>query len=504
MVLTSAILFLICLSKIRLTNKFLILISVIGIIVCLSLPNYKDVLQTIKISETVSQKRSLSNRITSLSFIKPALKENPFLGVGTGNYSLSVNKYMFEDDNNNFTNFAPNIFSQIILEKGMIGISLWMIFVMSFLIMFFKNKKPEPNNKIQLCILLFLFVILIREISFPSYFRSSNIQLTVAVFIAIFVNSNQSPILSLKKYQICFPGLIIILFTISIGFYLIFENDRKNFDLFLSALKIENFDEAETCLKKTRKITPTHIYLANLNWKKFLKYNEIKYLENANKCLENAISSNSNDIRLQHDRAIILYFMKKYDECKNILANLAESFPDNTLYQLSFGKFLYVNGEKELSSKYFAKAMELTPSILEKFKIDLFSTIDIATTEYITKNIQYDISSMPDDPILLAKYGKLHYCLGNFSLAKRYLSQAVKTLPNLELPWYYLQMIAFRENDAEQYHDLVKKVKLFGTQIPSTEFANNINWFSNYYIKFQTWYNANWDLELLDINWNVK
>ena len=104
-------------------KKVLLVIS-LALIVSV-LPYKKEIVQTFKMTETISQQRSLNSRIANTSIIKDVLTEVPFMGAGLGNYTLITNKYVFENDNVLFTSVPPNIFVQLLAEKGIIGFLLW-------------------------------------------------------------------------------------------------------------------------------------------------------------------------------------------------------------------------------------------------------------------------------------------------------------------------------------------------------------------------------------------
>jgi len=62
-------------------------------------------------------------------------------------------------------------------------------------------------------------------------------------------------------------------------------------------------------------------------------------------------------------------------------------------------------------------------------------------SEYLEEIIVKKIEISNCDPITLAKYGKILLYIGDASDSYRLLSEAVRLLPNLVLPWYYLGKI---------------------------------------------------------------
>lgn len=504
-------------STLNKKQRLLIISCCMALIALLCIPNMKDVARTIKMTETVSQKRSLAGRINALSLLEPALKENPLLGMGTANYSLAVNKYVYEDDNNTFTSFAPNILMQLLIEKGIIGALLWLTVAIIFTITLLKNIKQNTNKQKVYFTLLFFSIFVVREFSFPSYFVVLNIQLLIVVFFALSINEIQdksktySRQVNLKKSLI----LLMLSFFPAIFTYYIFDSDKNKYQNFLKAIELNKLELAETYLDNSRNIFPTWIYYSCLNWKKFQKTNNKDYLIIADNYIQKAIDANQNDPHLQHIRAIILYYKEERARSKHILASLVEEFPNNTLYRISLGNLFYIENNKESSIKQYTKAIEISPSIMEGSAWKQFEDMDPSSVEKINANIRLNIENNndDDDPILLAKSGKLYYILGDIQSSKKNLLKSVNLLPNLGQPWFYLGKISKYEKNEAMTNEYIGKAKLCGivekhirkeekVKVPggtANFYFDRYNQYSNYIIRFQIWYNAPWDYGLLEV-----
>ncbi|MBO5194665.1 MAG: O-antigen ligase family protein, partial [Bacteroidales bacterium] len=155
-------------SKIKVLKKCLYVAGLFTVCLLLSLPNGNDVLRTIKMTETVSQQRSLDYRIDAFSYLLPAMKKSPVIGVGSGRYSMAVNEFIYENDVASITDFAPNIVSQLLLEKGIVGTLLWSLIYITCFALSLRCRSKDCDGRLQLFIFMFLTVLLVREMTFPT------------------------------------------------------------------------------------------------------------------------------------------------------------------------------------------------------------------------------------------------------------------------------------------------------------------------------------------------
>lgn len=126
-------------SKMKILKKASLLVLMILPIIIFIISYNEEVFQTINFNKTASQQRSIAGRIDAIKSTKDVILGSPLIGVGTGNYSLAINTNRYEDDNNDYTSFAPNGFIQLVVEQGIIGFCLWTILLIILLIQFFQK-----------------------------------------------------------------------------------------------------------------------------------------------------------------------------------------------------------------------------------------------------------------------------------------------------------------------------------------------------------------------------
>lgn len=503
---------LIIFTKIRASKKILYVAAIVITLGCIAMPNKTDVMRTMKMTETESQRRSLAGRVHSLAFLGPALAKNPLLGVGSNNYSLAVNEYFYEDDNNSFTDFAPNIISQILIEKGIIGTVLWGAIYIICVWWLITTHTKAIDRRVPISILLLVTIILIRELTFPTLLTDIRMLIFLAIFLAIFL-SNYNNYLQVFTVKVV-PGIVItmLLYCYVISCYIVFEKDGKHYKTYISRLEEARFDDAAASLNNARNTLPTFFFRAILNWRAYNKTRDDSYLKKTEKYLLDAINQNKHDIQLQSYYAVVRYYLNDSDSARNIMKKLVAKFPNNTLYRLYLANMLYLNGECEFSASNYSQAILLSPSILEEGVQYLPVLQDTIMYNRIINDVKSSILDLPSDPILLAKYGKIWYLLGDDVHAQLYLQRAVELLPNLESPWLCLAKIAEREKDTVKLKQYQSKLKLWRYNDSMHDNAtkkndnNSPRIYNNpsYFIKFKIWYGVPMPQDILNFNIEIQ
>ena len=143
---------------------------------------------TLRMGKTVSQQRSTSGRIEMIENACAVVKEYPVTGVGRGNFTLALNPSYFEDDRVGFTSYAPNLLVQIAVEKGIVGLILYLCWAIGILFYCIRNSKI--TSWVVLC---FLLLYAVREQTFPIFFDSDSAQCLVFVLLAVMQGRETRP-----------------------------------------------------------------------------------------------------------------------------------------------------------------------------------------------------------------------------------------------------------------------------------------------------------------------
>lgn len=493
----------ICQIKIGTFKKIILFAGLLAVVSIPSILYKKEVLTTLKMTETASQKRSLENRLSSLSLLLPTVINKPILGIGANNYSLAVNEFIYEDDNRSFTNFSPNVISQLFVEKGIVGTLLWgLIIFLSIIIV--KNRRQ--NKFVSIVMIFFICILFIRELSFSCILNSLKGQIMCSILLLVFVNVNDAKDIRGKQitYKFFMP-FIVLLAGLSLFITFINRAHDSQYDKVIGYMQQGAFDDAEKVICGMRNSTPVYLLSSSLYFRLFELRKDTMFLHKGINTINKAIKENPYDTRLIYTNAVMSYYAGKEVKAEDLLRKLVGKHPNNALYNMSLGKYLYLIGNKIEAKTYISKSVILYPDALISDWSKSIKIIDSAFHNAIMEEVYNYMDIEIDNPILLAKYGKILFIEGNYLDAKLYLTKAVDILPNLIYPWSFLAIIAFSENDNMKFNEYARKAKLYvsDTDIlkknPMDSKSTFMSDISNYYIKYETWYSLRYNKQLLDI-----
>lgn len=458
--------------------KLIKLVSLVVVLIGMVFVFKDDALRTMRLVETESQQRSLQARVDAFDYTWQALKDNPWMGCGTGNYSLAVNEYTFEHNGDSFTNMAPNVFSQLLLEKGVVGTVLWGLVFLIECIMLFKYSLVD--KRIQVFFFLFLWVIFAREMSFAAILTDKRLLAALAILFALSqCNISNGEGWGVAPSKAVCTIMIIVCFSGLGVYHFIFWHDQKCYQDYSAFTSKKDYVSAYEKANQARDNVASNVLASSACMAIYDEHQDGRYLELAQKYIDRAVDFSPNDTYLLGYRVVVLYRNKKMDAFKEV-EGLVERFPENASYRLLWAKMLYIDGKRTESIPHFAKAVIASPSILESRAWKEFVKSDVDITDGIMDAIRLETANKPDNPLLLSRYGKLLYLLEDSAVAEEYLSDAASMLPNLKTPWVYLAKIA-GDNASP---DLLRHLTIWNN-MSSSEDNND---YSNYNVKSIHWY----------------
>ncbi|MDR1898241.1 MAG: O-antigen ligase family protein [Prevotellaceae bacterium] len=465
-----------------------------------------DVICTLKFNETISQQRSISGRQDAISSSYNVFKESPIIGTGTQTFSMVINDMRYEDDNIEYTNFAPNSYMQLLTEQGIVGLIIW-LFLFITLIFVIKRQDNPFSRFISRVIFFFLVVLFIKEATFPLFFNSSGCQIIVFMLVAILLNFATK-----SNNSFCFShivqNIILVFFPLCcisiIVFSSIYTNDEYHNTKAIISMGEKEYYEALKHVSKTHQRTPYLINRSIIHWEIFKNTKNTDHLFESKKYLKKAIRKNKHDKMLQFQLAMILKSENKLDSAKYILEYLTLKYPDNGLYNFAMFNMLYELGETDRALPYMVKLVELSPLIVGssywKYSIDSDSVISNKLKKNLHKNLDFIKQTMKtNNPIELAKFGYILFLFGEHKDAKIMLSEALTLMPNLAYPWLYLSQI---ENENKMFYltkflylnnnlHTNRDVELFLQSGKFEEMIENRKLFRyDYNTKFENWYKS--------------
>ncbi len=481
-------------------------------ILLLCAPFAPDVLRTGRLMQTQSQQRSFESRLHALPLVGPAIEGHALTGIGSGNYSLGVNKYLYEGNNEGFTNFAPNTVIQLLVEKGLLGTLLWLALGIGIGICLWRNRKALPSFPL-ICILL--LTLGIRELCFPALLNNLAYQLFIISLIVIYINTvTASPGAIFRSIRISSVWLILTIFALfawTCISAIAIARDKKHNRLFLEAFEKGELDQAEHYILSTQPTIPYLVNRSGFYWQRYKATGNKQYLNIAIGYMENAKNKNPRDFMLRRNHAILLYTRDSTTAAYSDLKTLAAQFPRNSVYQVGVAKR---STDKNEIVDCLEKAILSEPKIMDTKFWQTYGQTSNTLFNSIRNRLSEHILRPPVDPIECARYGKIAFDLGAYQLSKAYLKKAIAQLPNLQKPWYYLSEIAYAEGDSTEgrkcrYRSFVLEMRYKDPQhIPDTtlhassvsHMIQDASLMNKYHIKFMTWYSSRSTTELLSFD----
>jgi tetratricopeptide (TPR) repeat protein len=282
--------------------------------------------------------------------------------------------------------------------------------------------------------------------------------------------------------------------------------NEQNNQQALSAIRTGELEKAKKYIAKTTERTP---YLINRSIVEMALYKETKnvlYLDNSENQLKEAAIKSPGDNMIKYYIAII--HLEKGDTVTalHILKELTDKFPNKCLYQFETFDILYKNGQLESSLSHLVQAVKLSPSLLDNPYLEKILSKDIIMNEALKNTLLQDTLKwkLINDPVFLAKGGKLLLSLGYEHAAKQSLEKSIQLLPNLIFPYFYLSQIETNQKNPTQRLIYLKQFVFLFSRIFNKDFINKavhsdefeksfINKQSidnSYPMKFHTWYHS--------------
>ena len=458
----------------------------------------REVVRTLRMTETVSQQRSIEGRVERSIAVAGMLKESPLTGAGMGNYTLITNAGRYEDDLISYTNFAPNMFVQLLAEKGILGFALWGMFAIYLFWFFFRHRRNKWMVFLGGCFL----ILLVREATFPVFLETPGFMILGLTLLAF----GQSVVRQKGETRELSPGIsryvrlgcVLLFIGMYVNLMLYYRNERYNLE-FLEAVKNKEYDKAREAIEKTSERTP---YLINQS----LMYSLLEDWEKAEYYTILALEKNPWDVQLQYNLARIYTQSGKTDLSRRILENLVKVYPNNFLYQWGMFDLCYSEGKKDAAIPCLVRVIELTPRMMDSSFWEKLREQDRETVLAVQMQLKNRVKEMPAEPILLANYAKVALSLKDTVRAEELYREVIQVLPNLIYPWYYLGVI---ECDRGNTDTGIKYLKCFmrlayGSLFTLEQMEENITsgklfervekrpFLSTKYLnKFAVWYRSN-------------
>lgn len=423
-----------------------------------------------------SHMRSTESRYTQWYNAIQIAKQYPLLGIGAKNYPLISCKWQDKNPDSNFSGRVNNTYIQLLLEKGIIGFVLWLLLILYFIYILFKNIKSS-NRVIDIIIntiiISTILSVLFRELFFSSLLCNSGI-LFLLILSSLFIEMKTINLtFSSKMYLIyCFILEAIFLFLYIFNMFEIFNYNksiRSNyskviFDFPQISIVGNSLLYLVNALKHERNST------LHINWCSIVTDNCIfeydKEILNAIYCCKMACIINPYDATMYHNMSWLYYLSNQKDKALIYIERAIDYSYSTALFHISKGLMIEHQNLNAALNEYEI-AITLSPDICETDFFTDFRHRNPNSVLSLLNNVYTSLclaQSLNNSTITEAKIGKILLSLGKLDESYKILNHVTKNHPNLSRPWYYLGIIEYcNGNIRDMKMDIRKSIFLNGS-----------------------------------------
>ncbi|MDE6534054.1 MAG: O-antigen ligase family protein [Muribaculaceae bacterium] len=426
----------------------------------------------------VSQARSLDGRLAGAINAYNIFTNHPVTGAGSGQFAMT--SYMENNTTDHKTSFPGNSLSHMLAEKGISG-SVMLISIFIFLILgVLTNKRISIRIKFIICSCI--FVLCIREMTYPGIFNNTSQQTIWMFFLAYLSNYMDNKLVILDK-QLKISGFSVAVIMCGIMSYQSYEINKRQ-DTKISDTSITENKNRHSLLPLFSKMTT--------DWTMYKSTKDIRHLESAFDNIKVCLVKKPNDPVFLYNAFVISKTFGKIQFADSVKQVLSKKHPSKLL-------------------SHWAELIDKLPGIIPTELIHRLASISISfpeirnTEEYhnlitdysidekeIKKTVGNKLSGLiqESDPINLSHNGVLAYWTENENMAEYFLNKSINKLPNLIVPHYLLSEIYKKKGlyDKAEKHEKIYRF-LYRKDNTSGTIINKVSTLDDYYVSnFENWY----------------
>lgn len=415
---------------------------------------------------TVSQQKSSQSRIHATVAAVHAFEERPVLGVGNGNYTLAADARLNQNTNVPFTPFAPSWLMKLLVERGVVGTTFFLILGGGIVFFLFSRKNRQYRKFVGLV----LATILLKEMFLCTLFDNSISLTLLYVLLAIYMprdSTNTHEKNSYDWYILSFVCCSAMLCFAYMKFWMPISKTSTAQLINKSICSINSYNkkkddrqwrEAESNLLLAKKQQPQDV---QIDFMLFELY-----------CANGS-------------RQKALFYIR----------NLVEAYPNNALFQYKYYVYLEKLGWHTEAFKHLKIALRIYPKLITLENIEKLRNRHRCF--FSSKNLVLDtpISSEQD----YARLGVLSFYLHDNKTAKEYCMRISHSMPNLFMPWLVLYHIYLQEHNMVESEKCKRKFLFLSYGVIEQNLLQDESRFAiphckehflynSYLAKFKLWY----------------
>lgn len=251
---------------------------------------------TLQMNSTASQQQSTEGRINATQIGWEMFKKRPLLGYGNKNYTFAIDRTLNQDSTLPYTSFAPNIVVQLLIEKGIIGLLLYLLLALA-VCRTIRKQWGQPESRMIACLLLTLAV---KEMA-QATLLSTPFSLFMVYAVLAFLQKEEISAEVKEDRQTAsiyvVPGIAIICYLGWLAFAFVQDRDKSYQQQSMAAWEKGEFAEAIRLMKQTSERTPNLINRSLLYMKYYRKAKAPEYLQAAEQALLQAGRRQPEDVQ---------------------------------------------------------------------------------------------------------------------------------------------------------------------------------------------------------------
>lgn len=383
---------------------------------------------------TQSQRRSTEWRINTARQAMSIIREAPLTGHGNGSFSLVTDKVSRHDSTGQFTPFAPNIITQSMVEKGLVGMILMCMTTIPVTIKLFRHRKDHAMA-VTGCTMLALAV---KEMT-QATLSATPFAVLLCYSALAFVNNEKAhgqKIIPKAPRHIITAGIITAWLAALATVYA----DRHDTGIIANSFERQkegNQALAASCIMTAFSNTPSKIEQGILLMKCYKDTKDPKYARKAEKTFLDVRAAQDEDLQTDLFLACLYLWQDKPEKALTMLERPVMTHPENGIYRYYMAEAYRQMGMDEQATACLTKAVMDVPRLLDTKNMRDIMTDNPDIYHGLYANIM-QLADEVTDPKDCARYGYILNTLGKKREAAVYLKKAAEALPSLSTPWRLL------------------------------------------------------------------
>ncbi len=448
-----------------------------------------------------SQTRSTEGRLDIWHRSLEVVREHPAWGVGSSNAAIFLLSSADEEDTTGFASRAFSLPVQILVEKGLVGFTLYSAFLLALGWEFHRNMRPSlpqsaflsstnpkakqskkgsarshERNRLQAenahramkCIFAAgLAAVLLRELTYSSLMEHTATLALAFTLAALMCTPAKPEELKIRPLAI---GVAVIVLLFQWPYWSYAQANTKLKD-FYSDVAAAHFTTARESIDDAIRLWPWNARL--YGWRGYVESQQLPSQcpgdpKNGGHALSatdrqaamaaaddyrHSLQLNGRDAVAHHNLAWLEHLLGDNAAAAEDWKQSVDLDPGNAAFHLSYGMFLDESGSDEAARAQYESAIELTPSILDSQFFTRYRAQSLQAADSLVKEVASKLEARlgsGNDPILEARLGKVYLFEGDTSRAERMLTDATHQLPNLPLVWFNLGQLYEGRGDSDQ------------------------------------------------------